>query len=52
MPHTEPKKDGIQEPRPPKQPYTPPTVKVEGNIETLTKEVGLNGADGITGSTL
>lgn len=37
-------------PAPPKQPYSPPKLRVEGDIEKLTQNVGLGAPDGITGS--
>ena len=35
-----------------KQPYEPPRLRVEGTIEKLTREIGLQGSDGLTGSRL
>ena len=42
----------LEEPSPQKQPYAKPVLRVEGSIEKLTQNIGLEGNDNITGSRL
>lgn len=51
---SDPKPQPPQSSSPPvnKQPYEPPRLRVEGTIEKLTRNIGLSGSDGLTGSTI
>jgi hypothetical protein len=43
-------KNDVKEPQ--KKPYTPPKLTTYGNVEKITKNLGIQGTDGLLGSRL